>query len=286
MVPSLSAAVMATPTTRTLQVPGALGEVLLDVRTGDARSARPAALILPGFKGFKDFGPFPPLGERLARAGFTSIAISVSGCGVDPAGEFTRLDRFGRNTISHELHDLHAVLSALDAGKLGLPTPSSVGLVGHSRGGGVGLLFAERTPRVAALVTWAGVGSMVRWTPQEAAAWRSQGVTTVLNARTGQELPLHTDLLDDVERNAVDFDLSAAATRLTTPWLLAHGTGDESVAFAEGQALAAAARGRAETLWLEGATHGFGGVHPFAGLTPDLSRLFDATVSHLSRHLA
>lgn len=276
---------MATPTSRSLQVPGALGDILLDIRTGDPQSARPAVLILPGFKGFKDFGPFPALGERLARAGFTSIAISVSGCGVDPAGEFTRLDRFARNTISHELHDLDAVLAALDRGALGVPKPSSVGLIGHSRGGGVGLLLAGRTPRIAALVTWAAVGSMMRWTPDEAAAWRFRGETTVLNARTGQQLPLSTDLLDDVERNAVAFDLSAAAGRLTVPWLLAHGTGDETVAFSEGESLAAASAGRAETMWLEGATHGFGGVHPLAGLTPDLSRLFDATVSHLSRHL-
>lgn len=279
-------AAMATPITTLHQVPGALGEILLDVRTGDRRSTRPAVLILPGFKGFKDFGPFPPLGERLARAGFTSVAISVSGCGVDPAGEFTRLDRFGHNTISHELSDLRTVLGVLDAGDLGVPAPSSVGLVGHSRGGGVGLLFAERTPRIAALVTWAAVGSMMRWTPEEAAAWRDQRVTTVLNARTGQELPLLTDLLDDVEQHAEEFDLRAAAGRIAIPWLLAHGTGDETVAFAEGESLAAASGGRAETMWLEGATHGFGGVHPFAGSTPDLSRLFDATVSHLSRHLA
>lgn len=277
---------MATPTTRSLQLPGALGDILLDIRTGDPRSARPAVLILPGFKGFKDFGPFPALGERLARAGFTSIAISVSGSGVDPAGEFTRLDRFARNTISHELHDLDAVLASLDRGALGVPKPGSVGLIGHSRGGGVSLLFADRRPRISALVTWAAVGSLRRWTPEETAAWRSRGETSVLNARTGQQLPLSTDLLDDVERNAADFDLSAAAARLTTPWLLAHGTGDETVSFTEGQALADAAGDRAETLWLEGATHGFGGVHPFAGMTRDLTHLFDATVSHLSRYLA
>lgn len=275
---------MATPITTLLQIPGALGEVLLDLRTGDRRSTRPAVLILPGFKGFKDFGPFPALGDRLARAGFTSIAVSVSGCGVDPAGEFTRLDRFARNTISHELHDLTAVLAALDLGALGVPKPSSVGLVGHSRGGGVALLLADRTTRISALVTWAAVGSMMRWTPNEAATWRSRGETTVPNARTGQELPLSTDLLDDVEHNAGAFDLSAAAARLRTPWLLAHGTADETINIAEGRHLAAA--GQARPLWLEGATHGFGGVHPFAGLTPDLSRLFDATLAHFSRHLS
>jgi len=275
---------MATPALTRHQFPGALGEILLDVRTGDRRSSRPAVLVLPGFKGFKDYGPFPALSDRLARAGFTAVTLSVSGSGVDEAGEFTRLDRFARNTISAELADLGGVLGALDAGQLGVVRPSTIGLIGHSRGGAVSLLFAERTSRIRALATWAAVGTLERWTPEAAKAWRSAGATEVLNTRTGQRLPLHTDLLDDVETNRERFDLAAAARRLAIPWLLAHGTADETVPFAEAELLARDA-GQATTLWLEGALHGFGGVHPFAGLTPHLSQLFDATVGHFSRHL-
>jgi len=276
---------MATPICATHRLPGALGETLVDVRTGDPRSPRPAVIILPGFKGFKDFGPFPALAERLARAGFAAVSVSVSGSGVDPHGEFTRLDRFARNTIARELADLATVLDALDTGGLGLAAPSSVGLVGHSRGGGIALLFTERTPRITALVTWAATGTLERWTAEEAAQWRRRGQTEVLNSRTGQLLPLAIDLLDDVESNRERYDLAAAARRRTVPWLLAHGTADETVPVAEGERLAAAAQGGAATLWLEGAAHGFGSVHPFAGMTPHLTALFDATVGHFTRHL-
>jgi dienelactone hydrolase len=276
---------MATPTLSRHQVPGALGEILIDLRTGDRQSPRPAVVVLPGFKGFKDFGPFPALGERLARAGFTALSLSVSGSGVDEAGNFTRLDRFSANTISAELADLAAGIAALDAGGLGVARPSSIGLVGHSRGGGVALLFAERTPRVQALVTWAGVSTLERWSAAEAAQWRQDGVTTIPNQRTGQQLPLGTALLDDVEQHREAFDLTAAAGRIRVPWLLAHGTADETVPVEEGRVLAAASGGTADAAWLEGALHGFGGVHPFAGMTPHLTRLFDATVAHLGRHL-
>lgn len=276
---------MATPVRTTIGIPGALGEILVDVRTSDLRSTRPAVLLLPGFKGFKDYAHFPALADRLARAGFATVAISVSGSGVDSAGEFTRLDRFKRNTIAAELEDLRTVLQRLDAGGLGIPSPTSVGLLGHSRGGGVAILFAEQTRRIAALVTWAAVSTMARWTAEEAARWRHRGETQILNSRTGQLLPLGTGLLDDVERNRDRYDIVAAAGRIGVPWLLAHGTADETVPCVEGQRLADAAGGRASTLWLEGATHTFGGAHPFQGMTAHLQRLFDATVRHFARSL-
>jgi pimeloyl-ACP methyl ester carboxylesterase len=169
---------------------------------------------------------------------------------------------------------------------LGLVRPSSVGLVGHSRGGGVALLFARRNARISALATWAAVGHLNRWSEAEADAWRRNGYTSVENSRTGQILKLYPDLLDDVERHTDAFNLEAAAAELTIPWLLAHGTADETVPVSEGQRLADAAGGRARTLWLEGALHGFGGVHPFGGMTPHLRTLFDATVAHMGTHLA
>jgi pimeloyl-ACP methyl ester carboxylesterase len=110
-------------------------------------------------------------------------------------------------------------------------------------------------------------------------------VTTVPNQRTGQQLPLGTELLDDVEHHREAFDLIAAAARIRVPWLLAHGTADETVPVEEGRALAAASGGAAAALWLDGALHGFGGVHPLAGMTLHLTRLFDATVAHFGRHL-
>lgn len=276
---------MATPSLSHHQVFGVLGEVLIDLRTGDRSSARPAIIIVPGFKGFKDFGPFPALSDRLARAGFTAISLSVSGSGVGEQGDFTRLDRFAANTISAELADVAAVMAALDEGRLGVPRPDRIGMLGHSRGGGVALLMAAQNSRVEALVTWAAVGSMERWSAQQAAEWRQAGTTMVPNLRTGQELPLSTALLEDVEQHRAEFDLAAAAGRLQVPWLLAHGTADETVPIEEGRDLARASGGRAETLWLEDALHAFGGVHPFAGMSPHLSQLFEATVAHFSRHL-
>ncbi|MFN2316905.1 MAG: alpha/beta hydrolase family protein [Gemmatimonadales bacterium] len=276
---------MATPIRSSHRIQGALGDILVDVRTGDRGSPRPAVLIAHGFKGFKDFAFLPALADRLARAGFTAVTATISGAGVDDAGNFTLLDRFQRNTYSAELADLAAVLRALDIGEFDTVPPSSVGMLGFSRGGGAAVLLASQTPRISVLATWAAISRTLRWTAEEAAEWRVKGVVEVLNSRTGQLLPLGTELLDDVETNGGLLDILVGARRIAVPWLVVHGTADETVPFEEGEALARAAGDRATTLWIEGAGHTFGAVHPFAGMTPALSGAFDATVSHFARHL-
>ncbi len=277
---------MATPTLTKHSLSGALGPVLIDVRAGGRSSSRPAALILHGFKGFKDWGMFPPLAERLARAGFTAVSPNFSGSGVDDAGDFTLSERFGHNTYSAELRDTRLVLDALFSEKLGVPQPTSVALIGHSRGGGVAILATAPDPRVRALVTWSAIASTMRWRADERAAWRQAGRTEVRNARTGQVLPLYTDVLDDIEQNGPALDIEAAAGRIRVPWLLIHGTEDESVRIAEAELLKSAGTGETTRLLrVQGGGHTFGAAHPWQSSTPELEMVFDATLDWLAANL-
>jgi uncharacterized protein len=274
---------MATPTLTKHALPGTLGEILVDVRAGGRGSPRPAVVVVHGFKGFKDWGMFPVLAERLARAGVTAVTPNVSGSGVDDEGRFSLPDRFGHNTFSTELEDIARVIGALAAGELGVAPPSAIGLVGHSRGGGIAVLQAARDRRVRALVTWAAISSVERWSPEEQAAWRERGVKEIVNTRTGERLPLYPDVLDDIARHATgSLDILAAAGKIRVPWLIAHGTGDESVSPLEGRALHAAAPPTTELLEIEGAGHTFGAAHPWQGATPEFERVADATVKHLA----
>jgi pimeloyl-ACP methyl ester carboxylesterase len=243
-------------------------------------------VIIHGFKGFKDWGMFPVLADRVARAGFSAISFNLSGSGVNDAGDFVYPERFGRNTFSIELEDLRRVLAALAEGRLGMLPTSSVGLVGHSRGGGIAILEAGRDSSVQALVTWAAISRVDRW-PTEAAEWRRKGRLDVVNARTGEVLPLYPDVLDDIEQHSAELDIRAAASRVTVPWLLLHGSGDTAVPVAEAEGLrgAAAPSHPPRMILVEGAGHTFGAVHPFAGMTPDLALVFDETLKWLGRHL-
>jgi dipeptidyl aminopeptidase/acylaminoacyl peptidase len=277
---------MATPTLSKHSLPGSLGEILIDVRAGGRGSTRPAVLVLHGFKGFKDWGMFPPLSQRLAQAGFIVVTPNLSGSGVDDEGDFSLPERFAHNTFSAELEDVRRVIDALMAGQLGVPTPSTLGLVGHSRGGGIAILQAARDPRVRTLVTWAAISSVERWPAPQRSSWRAAGRTDIQNARTGQVLPLYTDVLDDIEQNASALDIEAAGRRLRIPWLVIHGTEDESVPFAEAERLkAASAQPDTRLLPIEGGGHTFGAVHPWRSTTPELATVFDATLAWLTTHL-
>jgi dienelactone hydrolase len=239
-----------------------------------------------GFKGFKDWGMFPHLAERLARAGFAAVSFNLSGSGVDDAGEFSLPGRFGHNTFSAELKDLAQVLDALMGGELGVPVPSTVGLIGHSRGGGIAVLQTARDSRIRALVTWAAISRVERWSDEQRTTWRAAGHTEVENARTGQILPLYTDVLDDIHQNAESLNIQVAAARIRVPWLIVHGIEDESVKFSEAESLKTASRRKkTRLLAIERGGHTFGATHPWRTATAELDTVFDATLDWLAAHL-
>jgi dienelactone hydrolase len=277
---------MATPTLSKHSVAGALGDILVDVRGGGRTSERPGVLVLHGFKGFKDWGMFPPFSERLAQAGFLVATPNLSGSGVDDTGEFSRPERFGHNTFSAELEDVSRLIDALMTGHLGAHAPSSLALVGHSRGGGVAILQTARDSRIQALVTWAAISTVVRWPEAQRTSWRAAGRTDIQNARTGQILPLYPDVLDDIEQHAATLDILGAAGQIRVPWLLVHGTKDESVPFAEAERLKSAAKHPStQLLAIPGGGHTFGAAHPWYTSTPDLDTVFDQTLAWLTVHL-
>ena len=254
-----------------------------DLRLPDGPGPHPVVVVCHGFKGFKDWGFHPWLGTRLAAAGLAAVHFNFSRNGVREAdGDIEDLDAFRRNTLSIERDDLDTVLDVLLAGTLGAPLdPARLGLAGHSRGGGVALLGAAERPEVKALSTWAAVSHFDRIADEATLAeWRRAGVYEVLNSRTGQVLPMGVEFLDDVLGNLDRLDLLAAARRLDVPWLLLHGTADETVPFAEAEALARASKGAVRLVPIDGGGHTFGAVHPFAGPTPHLEAAAAATLDH------
>jgi uncharacterized protein len=271
---------MATPRLAKVRLGGADGGPLrVDVRSS-ARPGedRPAVVICHGFKGFKDWGFFPKLADRLAVAGFTALSFNFSGSGVGEGEEFDELDRWAHQRPSVDLKDVATMVDyAWSQGA------SRVGLVGHSRGGGLAILHAAGDPRVKALVTWAAVDHFLRWPEDDIARWRRDGRIDVVNQRTGQVLPLLRDALDDADEHGDGLlNVPAAASTLGIPWLIAHGTGDRSVSVEIGELLGrASGSSRTEKLLVEGADHTFGIKHPWRGSTKEFDLVLERTVALL-----
>lgn len=256
-----------------------LGDVRWVTGAGSAEQ-RFALVLVHGFKGFKDWGHFPLVAERLAEFGLFVISFNLSGSGIgDDPERFTELDRFRDNTLTREVTDLDLVLDALHAGRL--PGPAGhrrVVLLGHSRGSIATTIAAGRRSDIAGLVTWAGVGRLGDRYPEETRRrWRADGELPMVNARTGQSMPIGLEALDDLELHLEDYSPDHLAASLRVPHLLIHGDADSSVPVAESEAVVQASVGRARLVILPGADHTFGSVHPFAGEGPHLTRALNLT---------
>ncbi|HEU4747086.1 MAG TPA: alpha/beta fold hydrolase [Gemmatimonadaceae bacterium] len=272
------------PAPEAFEIPGKDGLAIRGERYL-AESARGTVFVCHGFKGFAHWGFFPHLAQSIARGGLNAVTFDFSGSGIGSDREsFTEPEAFSTNTFSRELEDLENVVDYARRSKW---IDERFGLFGHSRGGGTSILFAgaDRTD-VTALVTWAAISHVNRWTEEDALEWRRRGFREVVNSRTGETLLLGTDLLDEVDTHLnARLNMLAAARKVRAPWLIVHGTSDETVPHSEAEQLHE--QSPVSTLRLiEGGNHGFGASHPLAEAPPVLDRVVRETVQFFVDHAA
>jgi dipeptidyl aminopeptidase/acylaminoacyl peptidase len=262
------------------------GIVTLPVQPGP----RPTVVICHGFKGFMEWGFFPHLADLLAERGFTAIRFNFYGSGMLPGDErVTDLQAFRSATFGRDLEELGAIFAAAGGSiAAGRVDRGRMGLLGHSRGGGTAILAAASPTlrqHLRALVTWSAVSSFDRIGLPDREAWRRQGEITIVNGRTGQELPIGLEVLEDLEARREAYDLLAAAERRSAPWLIVHGESDETVVLSEAVALYDHAAPPRRLLRIAEGSHTLGAQHPFAGPTPQLIEALNATQSWFREHL-
>jgi pimeloyl-ACP methyl ester carboxylesterase len=272
------------PATHHFELPGSnarpiRGEAL------EPASTRGTVVLCHGFKGFSHWGFFPYLAQTLARAGFRAVSFDFSGSGIGPDREtFTDLKGFAENTYTRELADIESVVAECD--RRGW-IPDGYGILGHSRGGGMALLHASRSPRVRALVTWAAISKARAVDPRLVPEWRARGYIEIPNTRTGQIMRLGTGILDEVEQlEHSTLDIEAAAARLTVAWLIVHGTDDETVPVTSAETLhRRSTSGMTDLMLVQGGNHVFQGTHPLTRPTPQLREVVERTVAFFDRQL-
>lgn len=235
-------------------------ESLLDLWVPEPFSGK-LILFVHGYMGYKDWGCWNLVEAYFVNLGFGFCKYNVShnGCSVNQATEFVDLESFAQNSYSKEVLDFEAVIDLISNTLVPLP---EIYVIGHSRGGGIGILTANN-PAVKKLATWAAISNISYRFPKDDALkkWQSEGVFLQKNGRTGQNMPHHFSQFTDFRHNQKRLDIPSAAKNIAIPWCIIHGRNDESVFHEEGANLARWSKRKLITI--EGAQHTFGSSEPW-----------------------
>ncbi len=243
---------------------------LLDYYYLSSKHPKPIVLFIHGFKGFKDWGHWELIAKEFAHSGFVFIKFNLShnGTTIDDPYNFADLDAFGQNNYSLELSDIDQVLEWLQHQKLIEQQElqlDQISLIGHSRGGGIGIIKAAADSRIKRLITWAAVSRLdYSWRMNESLIekWKTEGVRYIMNGRTKQNMPLFFQLHEDFVVHESAFDIEAQLASFRKPFLIVHGSNDPAVSVAMAQELKSWAA-HAELFLIPEANHVFGGSHPY-----------------------
>lgn len=267
-------------------LPGRHGKpVVADVFYIANGQPKPVVVFSHGFKGFKDWGPFNLIAEHFAAKNMVFVKFNFSHNGTTPEQpvEFADLEAFGNDNFTIELDDLQVVLDWVLGNHF--PAAAEVNttqlyLLGHSRGGGISILKAREELRVKKLCTWASVNEFSKyWTPEQLNNIKEQGVVYIPNARTGQQMPIRWQMYENYFANLHRLFIPDAVRQLTIPFLIIHGTDDETVPYTSAVEMHGWNKNN-QLLLIEHGNHNFGGRHPYTlpSLTEDLEDVVNETI--------
>lgn len=255
---------------KNIPLPGKNGRpVVTDVFYSNKEKNKPVLVFCHGYKGFKDWGAWNLLAEDFARKGyvFVKFNFAFNGGTLEEPIDFPDLDAFGENTYTKELDDLDVLLDWLHSNEFpgaGVASLSSIGLMGHSRGGGVVVIKAAEDKRITKLITLASVSDFGDRFPkgEELKAWEQRGIAYIENARTKQQMPHLFEFYEDFKQNESRLTISRAAKSLEIPTLIIHGSEDPTVSLKDAEDLHNWIPG-SRLLVLEGSDHVFEISHPW-----------------------
>ncbi|SHM13201.1 Prolyl oligopeptidase family protein [Chryseobacterium carnipullorum] len=247
----------------------------------------PLVIFVHGYKGYKDWGAWNLMAEKLTEAGFFFVKFNAShnGTTVEDPHHFADLEAFGNNNYSKELSDLGVVIDHFV--KAPQVDDQKIILIGHSRGGGISIIKTYEDERINGLITLASVDTLERFPKDEALEnWKKEGVYYVLNGRTQQEMPHYYQFYEDFENNIHRFDVERATEMAKAYVLVIHGTDDESVSVKNAEHLHIL-NPNSELFLVENADHTFGSKEPWTEkeLPENLSIVTEKCIDFINKNM-
>lgn len=260
--------------------------ILLDVFYKPSEEKLPLVLFCHGYKGFKDWGAWDLMAKEFANHGYLFVKFNFSHNGgtIKEPIDFPDLEAFGENNYSKELADLKDVLDYCEEAFKEQTDFSQIGLIGHSRGGGIATLYTNEDTRITHLISWAGVSDFSIRFPvgDKFTEWKKTNVYYVVNGRTQQKMPHYFQFWEDYASNPDRFNIKKAAQAIKIPHLIIHGTNDSSVPYWEAENLHEWNK-NSKIYELKGANHVFGAKHPWKTkeIPNDLLKITHKTIQFL-----
>lgn len=254
--------------------------VMVDIRTRNREESLPVIIVSHGFLGYKRWGFFPYISQRIAQAGFHVLTMSFSMSGIDEnTGLFTKQEAFAQNTVSKELEDIISVCEYIREASFPLEIlDNRWGFLGYSRGASISTLLAGDIDEVRSLVTWSTPSRLDRYTERRKMQWKRDGALVFQDNRSRVPLELDYAYYEDIYRNRGQFDLKNRASQLRIPHLMVHGERDAAVTLNETKELLKVPRFEDTKLEvIEGCGHAFGVTHPMQTSTAALERALSLT---------
>lgn len=196
---------------------------------------------------------------------------------------------WSQNHHHYEAEEVHFALDQMANMSPEVP----VAVLGHSRGGGMAILGADRFlssgGQLAGCAVWASVSDFIGRLPtgSDLEAWQASNRWEVVNGRTGQVLWHPYAFAEETLKRKDELNIVEACRRLTVPFLAVHGEADPVVAWQEGRKLTRVAQDGSWAL-IDGANHVMGMAHPWKPGTPwpkELTEASDVT-AHWLENLA
>jgi len=214
-----------------------------------------------GVTGHKDRPTTSNTAAALNAAGFDTLRFSFAGNG-DSEGDFRD------STITKEVADLGSILDAVVA----TGSYPKIAYIGHSMGAAVGVTRAAQDGRINLLISLAGMVDTKKFAETEFGE-----VTPDLGVMwEDEDCPLSQAYMTDLTETIGN--VSPSAEPIAVPWLLVHGTADETVLPADTEHIQIIKQGFADYVFIDGADHIFSQPQHMTAVTT-------AVTDWLRRHL-
>ena len=251
-------------------------------------SSCPILLIIHGFRGSKNWGFFPTIAEEFAQNGSIVISWNMSLNGYSKNSQYIdQPDNFARNTITQEMVDTQSIIDSIlqddriISGDIRSHWNGDIHVLGHSRGGGIGILISAKNPSIKKLALWNTISRFGRFTERQKKLWSETGTFPIDETEDGKVIAMNYTYISDLEFHSDEYSPLRAITEVSADILIVHAEQDMTVPIREAYALQEKSHS-AHMHSIPQAGHIFGCTHPFTEMTSSLRDAIDTTTAFFS----